>query len=114
MGESHFIIIPTLCYTCVISNTEVAIMQHKKSDSKGRLLLGADFANTIFIVDQNDPSKIILQKAVIIPEKEAWLHKNEAAMNSLKRGLQQAKNKQFGQDPLANNKNMSWLDEIED
>lgn len=86
----------------------------KKCDSKGRLMLGTAFANTIFLINEEEEGKIVIKKAIIVPEKEMWLHKNEAAMSSVQRGLKQAKQGKFGKDPLTGKKNMSWLDEVED
>lgn len=60
------------------------------SDSKGRVNLGSQFADQHFlIIIEND--RIILEKAVVIPERELWLHKNKEAKDSVLRGLDEAK-----------------------
>lgn len=86
----------------------------KKSDSKGRLLLGAAFANMTFLIEERQTGELVVKKAIVIPESENWIYKNEAVISSLNRGLSQAKKRKFAKDPLSKKKDMSWLDEIEE
>ena len=73
-------------------------METKVVDSRGRLALGAKFAGKTVIVQESD-NQIVISPAVVIPEYAAWLWKNEAARQSLERGIQQAQQRQFVSDP---------------
>ena len=65
-------------------------MKHVQADSKGRITLGPKYAGALFLeVEKN--GVITLEKAVIIPERELWLHKNEDAKKSVLKGINQAK-----------------------
>ena len=66
-------------------------MTTKTVDGKGRLALGARFANQTVIVDDVDDTELRITLAEVIPQREAWLHKNSKAKASVARGLQQAK-----------------------
>ena len=62
-----------------------------KTDDKGRLTLGKSFACQHFIIEQIDEGEFILKKAILIPERELWIHKNQKAKQALMKGLEQAK-----------------------
>ena len=74
-------------------------MTTKLVDSKGRLMLGRQLAGRMVIIDDTNPDCIIITPAVAIPEREAWLYKNEQALNSVRIGLEQARNGKFCANP---------------
>jgi uncharacterized LabA/DUF88 family protein len=74
-------------------------MTTKTADSKGRIALGSRFANRTVIVEELDDSEIRITLAQVIPEKEVWLYKNPKALDSVRRGLAQAKKREFTTSP---------------
>lgn len=65
------------------------------ADSKGRISLGMRHAGERYIITEDKDGRVILEKAVLMPEREVWLHKNEEAKKSMLRGLKQAKQKRL-------------------
>jgi len=49
----------------------------RKSDAKGRITLGLEYAEQTFIVEAQEGGHILLKKAVIMSEKEAKQYKVE-------------------------------------
>jgi hypothetical protein len=74
-------------------------MTTKLVDGKGRLMLGSRLAGRMVIIDDSDPEHIIITPAVAIPEKEAWLYKNEEAIRRVRGGLEQARKRRFSKSP---------------
>lgn len=74
-------------------------MTIRLADSKGRILLGSQYANVTFIVDDADPSQVILKPAVAIPAREAWLYQNETALDLVRKGLSEARKREFAKSP---------------
>lgn len=70
----------------------------KNTDSKGRITLGEAFANRTVIVEDRG-SEIVLRFARVIPEGEAWLYDNQTALAAVRRGLKQARSRQFSDGP---------------
>lgn len=85
----------------------------KKIDSKGRLLLGEEFAGTTVLVEKLETGEYIIKPAVIIPAKEKWLFDNPEALSLVMTGLKEAKEGKFVKSPSFDKEN-SWIDELED
>jgi hypothetical protein len=74
-------------------------MTTKLADNKGRIMLGSRFANQMFLIDDADPDRIIITPAVAVPAGEAWLYQNKKALDLVRRGLAQAQERQFSNNP---------------
>ena len=74
-------------------------MTTKLVDGKGRLMLGSRFAGRTVIIDDTDPRRIVITPAIAIPECEAWLYKNEVALELVRAGLDQARSGRASQAP---------------
>ena len=72
--------------------------QNRNTDSKGRLTLGEAFANQTLIIEDRG-HEIVLKRARVIPEREAWLYDNPGALAAVRRGLKQAASQQFSDGP---------------
>ena len=92
----------------------------KKTDKKGRLVLGSKYAESSFLLEEQadaSGSVVIILKPVeqiAIPQNEAWLFKNPEALGTVMKGLKQAAEKKFVPSPRKSKKQRKWLDEIED
>jgi len=62
----------------------------KQIDSKGRLLLGSEFAGATFLVETQKDGTLILRPALTVPVETAWFFKNQKAQNLVKAGLEEA------------------------
>lgn len=74
-------------------------MTTKQLDSKGRLCLGKEFANRVVIVDDSDPTRIVVVPALVVPEHEAWLYKNPQVHAMVRQGIERARLGKFAATP---------------
>ncbi|MEP6755666.1 MAG: hypothetical protein ABJA67_09210 [Chthonomonadales bacterium] len=63
-----------------------------KKDGRGRIALGPEVEHSMFSVSQNQHGQILLTPVEQVPSHEMWLLKNPEAMESIKRGIEDAKN----------------------
>ncbi|MEI6381286.1 MAG: hypothetical protein WCO81_10455 [Cyanobacteriota bacterium ELA615] len=87
-------------------------LQTKNVDSKGRIVLGKQFANRTAIVQYMDDGDIVIRLARIIPESEAWLYENEQALNLLRQGLKEAQELDFSSNPPELERSFSFAAQI--
>jgi hypothetical protein len=76
------------------------MFEARKIDSKGRVMLGSEYAGAIVLLEQAENGDIIIHPAAVVPLSEAWLHNNPKAAASVARGLKQASEDQFAGDPI--------------
>ncbi len=61
-----------------------------ETDSTGRVSLGKQYANSRFLVEEED-GEVTLRRAVVIPESELWLYHNPEAWAMVQQGLSDAR-----------------------
>ena len=71
----------------------------KTADSKGRVVLGGQFGNRAVLVERLSETEVLVKMARVIPEREAWLYENPAALASVRKGLAQARARQVNKGP---------------
>lgn len=75
-----------------------ATRETKQTDARGRISLGAGFANRTFLVE-NAGDCVVIRPARVIPEDEAWLYANKEALDRVREGLAQARRREFVKGP---------------
>lgn len=73
-------------------------VQIKSADSKGRITLGESIANRTVIVERRG-DEIVLVLARVIPEREAWLYEDPVALERVRKGLAEARKRDFVEGP---------------
>ena len=68
-------------------------------DSQGRVSLGRQFAGRLVFVKKMMGGIVEIVPAEAVPAKEAWLHKNKEAFESVMRGLEQTGRGEFADAP---------------
>ncbi len=90
------------------------IGKDKRTDSKGRITLGAAFANQTFIVQVLDDGRVFLRPAMVVPAPEAWLFQNPKALSAVVRGLEQSAAGEIVESPPDLEDSFDFADSIED
>lgn len=89
-------------------------MQTKIADSRGRINLGKEFANKIFLVEKTGETGMKLELAAVIPEREMWFHGNPEVRDAVYEALGRLKKGQFAQIPPDVDQEEPWMEELED
>lgn len=66
-----------------------------QADKKGRVTLGKRFAGKTVIIQDREDSSVVVMPAVVIPEREVWLYRNQEALSAVQNGLAQAREQRF-------------------
>lgn len=95
-----------------LTATQVSKMQLKTTDNKGRVSLGTSFSNVPVSIESQGKGEWIIRIVEAIPASEAWLMKNQDALNMVTSGILQAREGKFAEDPRKG-RDYSWVAEEE-
>lgn len=62
-----------------------------KSDSKGRVVLGPQYANKMFRVSEQPDGNLLLEPVVTVHEREIWFYKNPEVQAMVQEGIRQSR-----------------------
>jgi len=91
VGNTHFTSMPTETSLWVMKSQLLA--RNVRPDSRNRVSLGRaldDLGDASFDIYRDEKGRIILDPRVSIPASEAWLFRNQKAIDSVRRGLSDA------------------------
>jgi hypothetical protein len=71
----------------------------KTADGKGRVTLGKEFAHRLVMILPVGEGVVQVMRAEAVPEREAWVYKNPAALRMVSDGIAQAKAGQLSDGP---------------
>jgi hypothetical protein len=89
-------------------------MEIKTADSRGRINLGKEFANKIFIFEKVGKTEMKLEIATVIPDKEIWFYRDPEAQKALFEAIGRVKAGEFADSPPDIIKEEPWEKELED
>ena len=88
-------------------------MQTKIADSRGRINLGKEFANKIFLIEKTRETEMKLNPAVM-PEREMWLHRNPEERDAVYEAIGRLREGQFAEFPPDVDQDEPWMEELKD
>ena len=84
----------------------------KKVDSKSRVTLPPEFADSMVIMEIGPTGECIIRLAEVVPKPTAWFWKNPAAQELVSRGLKDATEGKISD--FVPSSNAPWLDDSGD
>jgi hypothetical protein len=82
-------------------------------DSKGRVNVGMALAGSQVIVEE-DPSGVVVKPVKAVPAHEAWLWENEAALDAVREGVEQAASGQLSDGPENLKESLEFAESVSD
>jgi hypothetical protein len=74
-------------------------MEIKTADSRGRINLGKEFANKVFIFEKTGETEMKLVPATVIPDKELWFYRDPEVQKTVFEAIERVKAGEFAEAP---------------